>query len=61
MLNPMVINNLRAFLERTQLTGKEVPAFNQVMMALAVEENAGRPVVSLAQPAGEPPAGEKVG
>lgn len=55
MLNPAIIGNIRSFLERVQLTGKEVPAFNQVLMALAVEENAGRqPAPVKDVPASEP-------
>lgn len=42
MLNPVIIANIRAFMERVQLVGKEVPAYNQAMIALAVEENAAR-------------------
>lgn len=38
MLNPQVLNNIRAFMARVQLTGNEVPAFNQAMTALAIEE-----------------------
>jgi hypothetical protein len=65
MLNAAIIGNIRSFLERVQLTGKEVPAFNQVMMALAVEENAGRPVVGSVKnvPASAPasPPAEEMG
>ena len=49
MLSPPIIGNIRSFLERVQLTGKEVPAFNQVMTALAVEENINRQGLSLVQ------------
>lgn len=51
MLSPAIIGNIRSFLERVQLTGKEVPAFNQVMTALAVEENTNRPGLALVQSA----------
>lgn len=39
MLPPDVIAAIRVFLERVQLSGKEVPAYTKVMMCLASEEN----------------------
>lgn len=42
MLNIQTISNLRVFLERVQLTGKEVPAYNDVLMNLAAEERLAR-------------------
>lgn len=39
MLSPEVISNIRGFLERVTLTGKEVPAFTQIQMALSMEEH----------------------
>lgn len=39
MLTPQLIANIRGFLARASLKGEEVPAFNQIMNALAIEEN----------------------
>jgi hypothetical protein len=39
MMTPQIIGNIRGFLSRATLRGEEVPAFNQVMTALAMEEN----------------------
>lgn len=36
-MQPNIIKNALAFLERTQLTGKEVPAFAEVVFALNTE------------------------
>lgn len=38
MLTVPIINNIRLFLDRVQLHGREVSAFNEVIEALAVEE-----------------------
>ncbi len=38
MLTLGVIANIRAFMERAQLSGKEVQAYNEIMTALAREE-----------------------
>lgn len=38
MLTRQIIANIRAFMERAQLSGKEVPAYNEVVEALAAEE-----------------------
>lgn len=37
---PEIIEHTLAFLERVQLTGKEVPAFNRVVSALLIEREA---------------------
>ena len=42
MLRQQVITNLRVFLSRTELKGHEVAAFNEVAMALNIEENEAR-------------------
>lgn len=42
-----IIANIRAFMERVQLSGKEVSAYNEIVAALAQEEarcNTPRPV-----------------
>jgi hypothetical protein len=33
-MQPQIIQNIMAFMERVNLTGKEVPAFNECMAAL---------------------------
>lgn len=40
MLNINLIQGIRVFLNRVDLKGQEVPAFNQIMMGLAAEEQA---------------------
>jgi hypothetical protein len=39
MLTPDVTQAIRAFLERTQLQGREVAAYTTIMMALAKEDS----------------------
>lgn len=39
MLTQEVIVAIRALLNRVQLSGAEVPAYNKIMLALAAEEN----------------------
>jgi hypothetical protein len=38
MLTPAIIANVRAFMQRVPLKGEEVPAYNEIMAALATEE-----------------------
>lgn len=38
MLTKEIIANIRAFMERGSLSGREVPAYNEIMTALAQEE-----------------------
>lgn len=38
MLTLQLIANMRGFLARSTMRGEEVPAFNQIMTALAMEE-----------------------
>jgi hypothetical protein len=38
MLPVAIIRNIRGFLGKAQIRGVEVPAFNQVLTALAIEE-----------------------
>lgn len=55
MLTSPIIGNIRAFLERVQLAGREVPAYNEIMSALAAAEQPPIPLPPTVPPDHAPP------